>query len=279
MAVKISAAQVNELRKKTGAGMMDCKKALVEAEGDAQKAIEILRKKGQKVAAKREDREATEGVVVGTSTEDNKTGVIVAVNCETDFVAKNEDFIGLTKTILNVAVENKPADLDALKKLPFDGNGLTIEEKITEQTGVIGEKLDLSAYKIMNGDTVVVYNHPGYKLTSGVVLNKAGDAVQEAGKEVAMQVAAMNPIALNRDEIDADVVNKEVEIGKEEAIKAGKPEELAEKIAKGKLGKFFKENTLLEQDYISNNKVSVQGYLDQVEKDLTVTAYERVSIA
>ncbi|TXC78940.1 translation elongation factor Ts [Luteibaculum oceani] len=277
MAVSISASQVNELRKKTGAGMMDCKKALVEAEGDQAKAIELLRKKGQKVAAKREDREASEGVVVGVGTEDNKSGVIVAVNCETDFVAKNDDFIGLAKKILDIAVANKPADTAALKALPF-ADGLSIEEKITEQTGVIGEKIDLSAYKLVEGETVVVYNHPGYKLTAAVALNKAGENVIEAGKEVAMQVAAMNPLALNKDGVDQEVIAKEVEIGKEEAIKAGKPAELAEKIAQGKLGKFFKENTLLEQDYISNNKLSVQKYLDQVEGGLTVTAYERVSI-
>ena len=277
MAVSISASQVNELRKKTGAGMMDCKKALVEAEGDQAKAIELLRKKGQKVAAKREDRDASEGVVVGQATSDNKSGVIVAVNCETDFVAKNEDFIGLAKKILDIAVANKPADTAALKALPF-ADGLTIGDKITEQTGVIGEKIDLTAYKKLEGDTVVIYNHPGYKLTSAVALNKDGDNAVEAGKEVAMQVAAMNPLALNEDGIDQETIAKEVEIGKEEAIKSGKPEELAEKIAKGKLGKFFKENTLLAQDYISNNKLSVQQYLDQADKGLTVSAFERVSI-
>ncbi|MGB0165492.1 MAG: translation elongation factor Ts [Luteibaculum sp.] len=274
----ISAAQVNDLRKKTGAGMMDCKKALVEANGDEQKAIEILRKKGQKVAANREDREASEGVVIGDTTADNKAGVILALNCETDFVAKNEDFIGLAKQILATAIENKPATIEDLKKLSFGSNGMTIEEKISEQTGVIGEKLDLSQFKILEGESVVIYNHPGYRLTSGVVLNKAGEAVEEAGKEVAMQVAAMSPMALNRDGIDADTVAKELEIGKDEAIKSGKPAELAEKIAQGRLGKFYKENTLLEQEYISNNKLSIQQYLEQVEKGLTVSAYERVSI-
>ena len=277
MAVSISASQVNELRKKTGAGMMDCKKALVEAEGNQEKAIELLRKKGQKVAANREDREASEGVVFGQCTEDNKAAYVIALNCETDFVAKNEDFIGFAKNILNTAIANKPTTVEELKALKLDG-GLTIEEKIVEQTGVIGEKLDLSAFKAVEGDTVVVYNHPGYKLTSLVKLNKAGDSVVEAGKEVAMQVAAMNPIALNEEGVDAETIAKEVEIGKEEAIKSGKPAELAEKIAQGKLGKFFKENTLLAQDYISTNKLSVQQYLDQVEKGLTVTAYERVSI-
>lgn len=277
MAVSISASQVNELRKKTGAGMMDCKKALVEAEGNEEKAIELLRKKGQKVAANREDREASEGVVIGLEAADNKAGYVVALNCETDFVAKNEDFIGLAKKILNIAAEKGVDSIDALKTTEF-GGGLTVADKITEQTGVIGEKLDLSAFKVLKGDTVVVYNHPGYKLTAAVSLNKGGESIVEAGKEVAMQVAAMNPVALNKEGVDQDVIAKEIEIGKEEAIKSGKPADLAEKIAQGKLGKFFKENTLLEQDYISNNKLSVQKYLDQVEGGLTVNAYERVSI-
>lgn len=277
MSVKISAAQVNELRKKTGAGMMDCKKALVEAEADFDKAIEILRKKGQKIAAKRSDREAGEGVIIGTSSADGKTGYAISFNCETDFVAKNDDFVALAKNLLDIAAKNDATSVDALKALPFEGS-MTIADKITEQTGVIGEKIDLTKVVAVKAETVVVYNHPGNRLTSVVALNKAGDAIVEAGKEVAMQVAAMNPLALNEEGIDQATIDKEVEIGKEQAVKEGKPADLAEKIAKGRLNKFFKENTLLAQEFLSDNKKSVAQYLESVEKDLTVTEFVRVSL-
>ena len=277
MSVKISASQVNNLRKKTGAGMMDCKKALVEAEGVEEKAIEILRKKGQKVAAKRSDREAGEGVVIGKTTADNTAGALIMLNCETDFVAKNQDFVALATEILNKAVENKPADLEALKALSLDGS-MTIADKITEQTGVIGEKIELSKLVYGNAETVVVYNHPGNRLSAMVTLNKAGEKAAEAGKEVAMQVAAMNPIALNEGEVDEATVAKEIEIGKEQAIKEGKPEDLAEKIAKGRLNKFFKENTLLNQEFLNDNKLTVAKYLDGMESGMTVTRFERISL-
>lgn len=277
MSVKISAKDVAELRKKTGAGMMDCKKALVEAEGDFQKAIEELRKKGQKVAAKRGDREAGEGVVVGKALESNKQGVIIALNCETDFVAKNADFISVATTILDIAAANTPANKEALLALEYSA-GMTIAEKITEQTGVIGEKIEISNYALLEGEAVVVYNHPGYGLTSAVALNSASEAALEAGKEIAMQVAANNPVALNKEGISQEVLDKEKEIGKEQAIQEGKPADLAEKISFGRVNKFIKENTLLSQAYFSDNKKSVEQYLDSMEKGLTIEKFERVSL-
>jgi len=273
--VKISAAEVNALRKQTGAGMMDCKKALVEANGDAQKAVEFLRKQGQKVAAKRSDREASEGMALATISPDGKRAVMIALNCETDFVAKNDDFTATTKSILDLAVEKDPASLEEL--LTLELNGMTIAELATETTGKTGEKVELSAYNRVTGETVVAYNHPGNMIASIVALNKAGH--EGAAKDVAMQVAAMAPIALNRDGVDAETIAKETEIGKELAIKEGKPEEMAEKIAIGRLNKFFKENTLLEQAYVKDNKLSIEKYLKTQEPDLTVTGYGRVSIA
>jgi len=277
MSVKISASQVNELRKKTGAGMMDCKKALVESEGDLEKAIDLLRKKGQKVAAKREDREASEGCIMGTSTNDNKKGVIVSVNCETDFVAKNADFVALTTKVLDIAVAKSPATVEELLSLDFEG-GVTIQEKLTEQTGVIGEKIEIANYKVVSGEFVSVYNHPGNRLASSVVLSKSVAGADEAGKEIAMQVAAMNPVALNREGVPADTIARELEVGKELAIQEGKPAEMADKIAQGRLNKFFKENTLLDQEYFSDNKKTVSQFLQGVDTGLTVTEFVRVSL-
>lgn len=275
--VKISAKEVAQLRAKTGAGMMDCKKALVEAEGDFQKAIENLRKKGQKVAANRGDREASEGVIIGGMNADNTMGAVVALNCETDFVAKNSDFIAVAQRILDVALANQPADLDALKALEY-GEGLTIADKVTEQTGVIGEKIEVGNYSLLSGEGVVIYNHPGYRLSTGVVINKNSEATIEAGKEVAMQIASNNPIALNKDGIAPEVLAKEQEIGKEQAIKDGKPAEMAEKISIGRVNKFIKENTLLSQTYFSDSKKSVQDYLTSVEGGLTVSSFVRVNL-
>lgn len=271
--VKISASEVNALRKQTGAGMMDCKKALVEAGGDAQKAVEILRKKGQKVAANRSDREASEGMTLA-AVSGNKA-VIIALNCETDFVAKNDDFTGFTKGILDLAMEKNPATKDELLGLPF--NGMTLNEAITELTGKTGEKVELSAYEVVNGETVVAYNHPGNNVASIVGLTKAGH--DDAAKDVAMQVAAMAPIALNRDGVDAETIAKEIEIGKEQAIKEGKPADMAEKIAVGRLNKFFKENTLMEQAYIKENKMNIDQFLRSQDPELTITDYKRVSLA
>ena len=275
---KITASDVNALRKQTGAGMMDCKKALVEANGDNGKAIDILRKKGQKIAAKRADRQATEGTVLSATNENSSIGALVALNCETDFVAKNKDFISLTREILNIALTNKPASLDELKSLNFDAS-VTVGEKVMEQTGVIGEKIELSSYELVEAETVASYIHGGNKLATLVGLNKSGnDTLKQVAKEIAMQVAAMNPIAIDKDAVSEDVVNKELEVAKDLAKQEGKPEAMLEKIALGRLGKFFKENTLLNQQFIRDTKKSVAQYLSETENGLTVSSFKRVGL-
>lgn len=274
----ITASDVNKLRQQTGAGMMDCKNALVEANGDFEAAVDILRKKGQKVAAKRGENEASEGLVFAQTSEDNKVGVLLTLNCETDFVAKNDTYRNFVQSLVDIAMKNLPATSEELKGLKYDEK-LTVEEKITEQVGVIGEKLDLSGYAVVKGDTVVAYNHPGNQLATLVALNKGGDSVAEAGRQVAMQVAAMNPIALNKDGVDARTIEREIEVGKELAIQEGKPADMAEKIAQGRLTKFFKENTLLSQEFIRDNKVTVEQFLDSTENGLTVTEFKRFSLS
>lgn len=273
----ITAQEVNKLRQQTGAGMMDCKKALVEADGDFDKAVDILRKKGQKVAAKRGDRDAREGLVIAKTTEDGSKGVLVVLNCETDFVAKNEDFVAFANKIADIAVANQPESLEALIALSFDGNGMTIGDKVTEQIGVIGEKLEVSAFETVKADSVVAYNHPGNKIASIVGLNQGGD-LAEVGKQVAMQVAAMAPVALDQDGVSQEIIDRELEIGKEQAIQEGKPAEMAEKIAAGKLNKFFKENTLLNQAFVRDNKKSVQQFLSETSEGLTVTDFKRIQL-
>ncbi|MAC93962.1 MAG: elongation factor Ts [Flavobacteriales bacterium] len=272
----ITAAEVNKLRKQTGAGMMDCKKALVEAEGDFDKAIEILRKKGQKVAEKRSDRDANEGVVI-SGTKDNQFAAMIMLNCETDFVAKNEEFVGVAKQILEVALSERPASTEELKGLKFD-DSMTISEKITEQVGKIGEKIDLTEYTTVNGEYSFAYNHPGNSTAAIVALNQSGDAVADAAKNVAMQIAAMNPVALDESSVSDEIKARELEIGREQALKEGKPEQIIDKIAEGKLQKYYKENTLLNQQYFVDNKMSVSEYLKSVSKDLTVTDFKRSSL-
>lgn len=274
----ITASDVNKLRQQTGAGMMDCKNALVEANGDFEAAVDILRKKGQKVAAKRGENEASEGLIFAQTSADNKVGVLLTLNCETDFVAKNDTYRNFVQSLVDIAMSNLPATADELKGLKYDDK-LTVEEKITEQVGVIGEKLDLSGYAVVKGDTVVAYNHPGNQLATLVALNKGGETVAEAGRQVAMQVAAMNPIALNKDGVDARTIEREIEVGKELAIQEGKPADMAEKIAQGRLTKFFKENTLLSQEFIRDNKVTVEQFLNSTENGLTVTEFKRFSLS
>ena len=274
--VKISAADVKKLREQTGAGMMDCKKALTEAEGDFEKAIEILRKKGQKLSAKRADRSATEGVVIAQVSDDKTYGVIVKLSCETDFVAKNDSFVQLAQDFAQLAINNKPANLDAL--LALDYQGITVGEKVTEQIGVIGEKLELAAFEQLEAPMVAPYIHMGYKAGVIVGLNKANDNFYEAGRDVAMQVAAMKPIGVTKDDVDAKVIEKEIEIGKEVARQEGKPEAMLEKIAMGKLNKFFKENTLLNQAFVKDNKSTVAAYLQSIDNDLTVTGFKHVTL-
>lgn len=275
--MNISASDVKKLRDMTGAGMMDCKKALTEAEGDIDKAIEILRKKGQKLSVKRADREANEGVVLAVISDDKKRGVIVRLSCETDFVAKNEDFIKLTQDFADIALKNMPESKEALLELPYK-DGLTIGGKVTEQVGVIGEKIDLSAYEKLEAEMIAPYIHMGNRAAVLVGLNKADEAYYEPGRDVAMQVAAMKPVALDKDGVDESIIQKEIEIGMEQARQEGKPEAMLEKIARGKLGKFFKENTLLHQQFVKDGKLSVSEFLASVDPDLTVTDFKHVAL-
>lgn len=273
----ITAQEVNKLRQMTGAGMMDCKKALVEADGDFEKAVELLRKKGQKVSAARADRKTSEGIVIAKTSDDGKKGVLVAFTCETDFVAKNEDFIALGQEIAEIAFNETPADVDALMALK--SGDLTLAEKIVEATGKIGEKLEISAYEEVESEAVVPYIHSTGKLGVLVALKNAnGSDVTEAGKDVAMQIAAMNPVAVDKDGVDQSVIDKEIEIGMDQARQEGKPENILEKIAQGKLQKFFKENTLLSQQFVKDSSVNIAQYLDGVSKGLTVEAFKRVKI-
>lgn len=273
---QIKAADVAKLRTITGAGMMDCKQALEESNGNFDEAIDILRKKGQKVANKRADREAREGSVVGKTTADNKTAIILTLNCETDFVAKNERFINLVNTVVDLAVEKLPNSLEELKNLPM--NNQTVNENIIEQIGVIGEKLELSYYEKISGATTFAYNHPGNKLASIVAFNKE-NLDSQVVKDVAMQIAAMNPIAIDKDDISKETLQKELEIGKEQAINEGKSPEMAEKIAVGKLNKFYQESTLLNQQFVKDNKLTIRDYLKNTTKDATVTAFRRFSLS
>ncbi|MFZ5431913.1 MAG: translation elongation factor Ts [Bacteroidota bacterium] len=273
--MSFTTADVVKLRKATGAGMMDCKNALTEAEGNFDRALEIIRERGKLVASKRADREATEGVVLAKVSGDAKFGAIVVLNCETDFVAKNENFVDFTSKILDLALANKPASLDELKELMLDGR--TVGAQVVEQTGIIGEKLDLSYYGKVEAAQVVPYIHPGNKLATLVGLSQEVADIQ-VGKDVAMQVAAMNPVAVDRDAVPQTTIEKELEIAKEKFRLEGKPEAMLDKIAQGALQKFFKDSTLLEQDFIKDSKVTVKQYLVSVDKSLTVTAFDRYGL-
>ena len=270
----ITAQEVNRLRKATGAGMMDCKKALTEAGGDFDKAVDILRKKGQKVSAKRADRDAKEGAIFVNANGDGTEAVLIELNCETDFVARNDDFVALGNGIAGVAASEKPADLSALKALPL--NGTLISDELTNAMGKIGEKIDVSKYAHISGDSVVSYIHPGSRV--GVVVafdgSTSGD-VAAVGKDIAMQIAAMKPVAVDKDGVDQDIIDKEMEIGKEQARQSGKPENIVEKIAMGKLNKFFKEQTLLNQDFVKDTSKSVGQYIkDELGGDISVKDFK-----
>jgi elongation factor Ts len=261
----------------TGAGMMDCKKALTEAEGDFEKAIDILRKKGQKVSASRADRETKEGTIVIKTNADGTTGTLLSLTCETDFVAKNEEFVAFANTALDLAIANNASTAAEVLAIPFEG--ITIGEKIIELTGKIGEKIEISHFEVVKGEAVVPYIHSNGKLGVLVALkNVNGAAVEEAGKDVAMQIAAMNPVAVDKDGVDASIVEREIEIGKDQARQEGKPEEMLEKIALGKLQKFYKESTLLSQAFVKDNTKTIAQYLDGVSKGLTVSAFKRITI-
>lgn len=274
--VTISAADVNKLRQITGAGMMDCKKALTEVNGDFDAAVDWLRKKGQKVSEKRADREVNEGVVIARVSEDGTYGIISGLACETDFVAKNEDYQKFAESIAVIAMQNKPADKDALLALPMDG--LTVAEKIAEYVGKIGEKIEITDYALLSGDTLVAYNHSNGKVGVLVALNQKGDATENIGKDIAMQIAAMNPIAIDKNDVPEDVKNREMEIGREQARAEGKPENILDKIAMGKLEAYFRDNTLLNQKFVKDNSKTIADVLKSVNKDLTVSAFKRIGL-
>lgn len=276
MSLVITAGEVKKLRDITGAGMSDCKNALIEGNGDFDAAIEYLRKRGQKLAANRADREAKEGVVLAAISEDRTKGIIVRLSCETDFVAKNEDFVALTDRIAQLALAKFPENREALLALDFDG--ISLADKIAEQTGVIGEKLELSAYERIEAPMVAPYIHMGNRAAVIVGLNKADNSFFDAGRDVAMQVAAMKPLAVDKDGVDASIVEKEIEIGKEQARLEGKPEAMLEKIAIGKLNKFYQENTLLGQTFVKDGKSSVADYLKKIDSGLTVTGFKHVAL-
>jgi len=277
MAFKISAAEVKKLRDQTGAGMMDCKKALQEAEGDFDGAIEYLRKKGQKMTEKRADREAKEGVVLALTSEDNSKGITVRISCETDFVAKNDEFVAFVASIAELALANFPENAEALAALELSA-GKTVADALIEKTGVIGEKIELNSYGRVEAAKVISYVHMGNKAGVVVGFNKDVDNLETAGKDVAMQIAAMHPIAVDKDGVDASVVEKEIEIGKEVARNEGKPEQLLERIAMGKLNAFYKENTLLNQEFVKGHKQTVAQFLGTLDKDLTVTSFVHITL-
>lgn len=273
----ITAKEVNELRKLTGAGMMDCKKALVEANGDQEKAIDILRTKGQKVSASRADRDASEGVVFIKTSDDATESVLIALACETDFVAKNDEFQALGQKIVDIAFTQNPVGTDELMALKLDG--FTVAEKLSELIGKIGEKLEVSYYERMSGEVVIPYIHAGSKLGVLVSLTNAnGTDVAAAGKDVAMQIAAMRPVAVSKDSLDQATIDHELAIGREQALAEGKPDNLVDRIAEGKLNKFFQENTLLAQKFVKDNSMTIEQYLNSVHNGLTVVDFKRIAI-
>lgn len=274
--VQITAADVNKLRQQTGAGMMDCKKALTEANGDFEAAIDNLRKKGAKVAASRQDRESNEGVVIAKTTADGKRGVVIEFNCETDFVAKNADFVAFANSIADLAIEKNPASLEELVEL--DLNGEKLADTIISQIGKIGEKVGVSKFESVTGDKVIAYIHGNYRLGVLVALNSNPSNADEVGKDVAMQIAAMNPVAIDKGDVDSKTIERELEIAKDVIRAEGKPEEMVEKIAAGKLNKFYKDSTLLNQEFVKDSSKTVAQFLNDVEKGLTVTAFKRVQL-
>ena len=274
--VQITAADVNKLRQQTGAGMMDCKKALTEANGDFEAAIDNLRKKGAKVAASRQDRESNEGVVIAKTTADGKRGVVVEFNCETDFVAKNADFVAFANSIADLAIEKNPTSLEQLLELELNGEKLA--DTIISQIGKIGEKVGVSKFENVIGEKVIAYIHGNYRLGVLVALSSNPASADEVGKDVAMQIAAMNPVAIDKGDVDSRTIERELEIAKDVIRAEGKPEEMVEKIALGKLNKFYKDSTLLNQEFVKDSSKTVAQFLNDVEKGLTVSAFKRVQL-
>lgn len=274
----ITAQDVNKLRQSTGAGMMDCKKALVESEGDFEKAVDLLRKKGQKVSAKRADNETTEGSVFVESNENGSTGYLLALSCETDFVAKNDDFQGFGSKLIKAAADNDAADVAAVKALAL-ADGKTVEESLIDYIGKIGEKIEISSFIKVTADKVVPYIHSNLKLGVLVGLTGSGsDAAVQIGKDVAMQIAAMNPVALDKNGVDQSTIDRELAVGREQALAEGKPEQIIDKIAQGKLNKYFKDNTLLSQPFVKDGSKTVEQILKEVDSNLTVADFKRVAI-
>ena len=274
MSYKATAAEVSKLRNATGAGMMDSKKALEEAQGDFDKAVEVLRKQGQKVAAKRADRDSTEGAVIAKINGEQTKGIIIALNCETDFVAKNEAFVAMANEIADLALTvNSKEELLAL---PYAG--ITVGEKLIEQTGVIGEKIEIGTFQAIEGAIVNSYIHAGNKIGAVVSLSANVEGASEVARDVAMQVAAMNPVALDETSVAQSVIDTELSIARETLVAEGKPENMIENIAQGKLQKFFKENTLVHQASIKDGKTSVQDVVKAVNADLKVTGFIRYSL-
>jgi elongation factor Ts len=274
---KATTGDIQKLREMTDAGMMDCKKALEESAGNFEDAQDWLRKKGIAKAAKREEREAKEGVVVAKTNADQTRGVLVAVNCETDFVARNDNFVNMTNNIAEIAIEHFPATLADLLAMPYDAT-VSIGDKVAEQNGIIGEKIELSRYEPITGAQILTYNHSNNKRSVLVALNKNENDFEQAGKDVAMQIAAMSPVSVSKDDVDPKIVEREIEVGKELARNEGKAEDMLEKIAMGRLNKFFQESTLLSQKFVKNNDQTVDQYLKSLDKDLTVTAFKHVAL-
>ncbi|MCX6304936.1 MAG: translation elongation factor Ts [Bacteroidetes bacterium] len=275
--MNITAADVNKLRQMSGAGMMDCKKALQETEGDFDKAIDYLRKKGQKVAGKRADRDANQGFVIAKISDDQTYGAVIMVNCETDFVGKTEEFIKFSKDLLDLGLSKRIHSIGDL--MPMSLGTTTVEEKLNELLGKTGEKIQIAHYEVIEAPVVFAYNHFGNRLATVIGLSK-NDAknVMEIGHELAMQVAAMSPVAVDKDNVTQEVIDREIEIGKDMARQEGKPEEMVEKIAMGKLQKFFKEMTLLNQDFVKDTKKTVRQYIADNDKDLVVTGFKRLQL-
>ncbi|MGQ9848127.1 MAG: translation elongation factor Ts [Bacteroidales bacterium] len=273
--IQITTADITKLRKLTGAGLMDCKNALTEAEGNIEKAIEIIRKRGQAIAMKRADRETTEGCVVARSSSDKRFVVMTALSCETDFVAKNEGFIKLAEAIADAALKHRPKNIDELKQISIDG--VSINDMIMEKVAAIGERMDIAFYDFIEAEYVYSYIHFGSKLGSIVGFNKV-ITDEQIGKEIVMHITAQNPVAIDKDDVPQDIIEKELEIGREQARKEGKPENMIEKIAEGKLNKFYKESTLLNQEFIGDNKMTVRQYLESIDKELKIVSFKRFSL-
>jgi len=275
--MNITAADVNKLRQMTGAGMMDCKKALQESEGDFEKAIDNLRKKGQKIAGKRADRDANEGFVVAKTTEDKTYGAVVMLNCETDFVGKTPEFQQFAKDILDAGIKNKVRTVAEL--MPLSIGAITVESKLNEMLGKTGEKMQIAHYEVIEAPITVAYNHFGNRLATILGMGpKDGKNAEEVAYELSKQVAAMNPVAVDKDDVPQNVIDREIEIGKDQARQEGKPEEMLEKIAVGKLNKFFKDNTLLNQEYIKDNKKTCAQYIADNDKNLKVVGFKRLML-